>query len=102
MTMASAATLTGTAPAPLSLKHGSGHRPRLLLAEDSDPVRIVTAAMLKSMGCVVEDFGNLPDSLDATRAALRKAGALHDLVITSGGVSVGEEDHVKPALEAEG
>jgi molybdopterin molybdotransferase len=64
--------------------------------------RYQLTALLKSMGCVVEDFGNLPDSLDATRAALRKAGALHDLVITSGGVSVGEEDHVKPALEAEG
>ncbi len=64
--------------------------------------RYQLTALLKSMGCAVEDFGNLPDSLDATRAALRKAGALHDLVITSGGVSVGEEDHVKPALEAEG
>lgn len=53
MTIASAAILTGTAPAPLSLKRGNGHRPRLLLAEDSDPVRIVTAAMLKSMGCDV-------------------------------------------------
>ncbi len=64
--------------------------------------RYQLTALLKSMGCAVEDFGNLPDSLDATRVALRKAGALHDLVITSGGVSVGEEDHVKPAVEAEG
>jgi molybdopterin molybdotransferase len=64
--------------------------------------RYQLTALLKSMGCAVEDFGNLPDSLEATRTALRKAGALHDLVITSGGVSVGEEDHVKPAVEAEG
>ncbi len=58
--------------------------------------------MLRQMGCEVEDLGDVPDTLDATRKALRKAGALHDLVITSGGVSVGEEDHVRQAVEAEG
>lgn len=59
-------------------------------------------ALLQRLGCTVEDMGDVPDTLDATRRALRRAGALHDLVITTGGVSVGEEDHVKPAVEAEG
>jgi molybdopterin molybdotransferase len=44
----------------------------------------------------------VPDQLQATRDTLRAAAAGHDLIITSGGVSVGEEDHVKPAVEAEG
>jgi molybdopterin molybdotransferase len=44
----------------------------------------------------------LPDSLDATRSALREAARRCDLIVTSGGMSVGEEDHVRPALEAEG
>jgi molybdopterin molybdotransferase len=64
--------------------------------------RYQLTALLKGLGCAVEDFGNLPDDLESTRTALRKAGALHDLVITTGGVSVGEEDHVKPAVESEG
>jgi molybdopterin molybdotransferase len=50
----------------------------------------------------VHDLGIVPDTLAATRAALVQAAALADVVITSGGVSVGEEDHVKPAVEAEG
>ena len=44
----------------------------------------------------------MPDRLDATREALRRAAAAHDLILTSGGVSVGEEDHIKPAVAAEG
>ncbi len=64
--------------------------------------RYLLTSLLKRLGCVVSDLGNIPDSLDATRRALRRAGAEHDLVITTGGVSVGEEDHVKPAVEAEG
>jgi len=44
----------------------------------------------------------VPDSLEATRATLRAAARENDLIITSGGVSVGEEDHIKPAVEAEG
>lgn len=59
-------------------------------------------AWLRRLGCQVEDMGRVDDTLDATRRALRRAGALHDLVITTGGVSVGEEDHVKAAVEAEG
>lgn len=64
--------------------------------------RYQLVSILKNLGCDVTDYEPLPDDYEATRRALRKAGALHDLVITSGGVSVGEEDHVKPAVEAEG
>ena len=59
-------------------------------------------ACLKSLGCDATDLGIVPDRLDATKAALRKASKDHDLIITSGGVSVGEEDHIKPAVSAEG
>ena len=59
-------------------------------------------ACLKSLGCDATDLGIVPDRLDATKAALRKASKDHDLIITSGGVSVGEEDHIKPAVTAEG
>ena len=64
--------------------------------------RYALRALLEGMGCEVRDLGTVPDNLDATRAALRRAAADNDLIITSGGVSVGEEDHVKPAVEAEG
>ncbi len=64
--------------------------------------RYTLRGLLQQLGCEVTDLGNVPDSLPATRAALRKAADGHDLIITSGGVSVGEEDHVKPAVEAEG
>ena len=59
-------------------------------------------ACLRSLGCEATDYGIVPDRLDATRDALRKASKGHDLIITSGGVSVGEEDHIKPAVSAEG
>jgi len=59
-------------------------------------------ACLKSLGCDTSDFGIVPDNLNATRETLRKASKDHDLIITSGGVSVGEEDHIKPAVTAEG
>ncbi len=59
-------------------------------------------ACLKSLGCDATDFGIVPDNLNATRETLRKASKDHDLIITSGGVSVGEEDHIKPAVTAEG
>jgi molybdopterin molybdotransferase len=64
--------------------------------------RTTLHALLQGLGCEVSDFGIIPDRLDATRAVLREAVAGHDLILTSGGVSVGEEDHVKPAVEAEG
>ena len=59
-------------------------------------------ACIKSLGCDATDFGIVPDSLEATKDTLRKASKDHDLIITSGGVSVGEEDHIKPAVTAEG
>jgi molybdopterin molybdotransferase len=64
--------------------------------------RYALRALLEGLGCEVRDLGTVPDNLAATRDALRRAAADNDLVVTSGGVSVGEEDHVKPALEAEG
>ncbi|MDP3539554.1 MAG: molybdopterin molybdotransferase MoeA [Azonexus sp.] len=64
--------------------------------------RYALRALLEGMGCEVRDLGTVPDNLDSTREALRRAAADNDLIITSGGVSVGEEDHVKPAVEAEG
>ena len=64
--------------------------------------RYTLRALLEGLGCEVADFGIVPDRLQATRAVLREAAAGNDLILTSGGVSVGEEDHVKPAVEAEG
>lgn len=58
--------------------------------------------LLETMGCEVRNLGHIPDDLETTRAALRRAAGENDLIVTSGGVSVGEEDHVKPAVEAEG
>ena len=55
--------------------------------------------LLHTLGCEVIDLGIVPDSLEATIQVLRRAAAQADLVLASGGVSVGEEDHVKPAVE---
>ena len=64
--------------------------------------RFFLRALLLRLGCVVTDMGIVPDKPDATIAALDAASAAHDLVLTSGGVSVGEEDHIKPAVQALG
>ena len=64
--------------------------------------RFVLRGLAQAAGCVPTDLGIVPDRLDATRAALREAAAHNDLIVTSGGVSVGEEDHLKPAAAAEG
>lgn len=64
--------------------------------------RYTLRGLLQALGCDCIDLGIVPDRLDATRAALRSAADGADLILTSGGVSVGEEDHLKPALEAEG
>ena len=61
--------------------------------------RFFLAALLRRMGCELTDMGIVPDLLDATVQALRDAAQAHDLVLTSGGVSVGEEDHIKPAVQ---
>lgn len=60
--------------------------------------RFFLNSLLRRMGCEVTDFGIVPDTLDATVHHLREASRHHDLVLTSGGVSVGEEDHIKPAV----
>jgi molybdopterin molybdotransferase len=67
-----------------------------------DSNRFTIKAMLRTLGCEVHDLGILPDNLDAIQQALSTASTDHDLLITSGGVSVGEEDHVKSAIEAQG
>ena len=64
--------------------------------------RFTLRGLLENLGCEITDLGIVPDSLEATRAVLRQAAQGNDLIITSGGVSVGEEDHIKPAVEAEG
>lgn len=64
--------------------------------------RFTLRGLLENFGCEFTDYGIVPDSLQATRDTLRAAAQQHDLIITSGGVSVGEEDHIKPAVEAEG
>ncbi|MDB5814993.1 MAG: moeA1 [Rhodocyclales bacterium] len=64
--------------------------------------RFVLHGLLGEMGCDVVDLGIVRDNLQATRDALRHAAQDADLILTCGGVSVGEEDHVKAAVEAEG
>lgn len=64
--------------------------------------RYTVSALLEGLGCVVTDLGILPDDRDLIRASLEDAATGHDLLITSGGVSMGEEDHVKAAVQAEG
>ncbi|WP_137938708.1 gephyrin-like molybdotransferase Glp [Chitinivorax sp. B] len=64
--------------------------------------RYVLHGLLTQLGCEITDLGNIPDNLEATRGALRQVATGHDLILTCGGVSVGEEDHVKAAVQAEG
>ena len=59
-------------------------------------------ALVQSVGARPHDGGIVPDRLELTRQALRAAAEGADLIITSGGVSVGEEDHLRAAVEAEG
>ena len=64
--------------------------------------RFTLRGLAEVFNCELKDYGIVPDSLEATRAMLRKAAAECDVVVTSGGVSVGDADYVKPAVEAEG
>lgn len=64
--------------------------------------RFTLRALIEAAGAECTDLGIVPDRLDATQAALRRAAEGHDLIVTSGGVSVGEEDHLRPAVLAEG
>ena len=61
--------------------------------------RYVLASLLQRWGCEVVDGGILPDDRAATHAALAQAAQDCDLLVTSAGVSVGEEDHVRPVVE---
>jgi molybdopterin molybdotransferase len=61
--------------------------------------RFVLSALLRRLDCEVSDYGIVPDQREATVKALQHAAGEHDLILTSGGVSVGEEDHIKPAVE---
>jgi molybdopterin molybdotransferase len=64
--------------------------------------RYAINALLKQLGCTVLDYGIIRDSAEATRDALARAASENDLIITCGGVSVGEEDHVKAAVLSQG
>jgi molybdopterin molybdotransferase len=64
--------------------------------------RFTLRGLAEVFGCELKDYGIVPDSLAATREVLRRAAGECDLIVTSGGVSVGEADFVKPAVEAEG
>lgn len=67
-----------------------------------DSNRFTLSALLRGLGCEVSDLGILPDDLDAIRAGLAAAAPDHDVVLTSGGVSAGGEDHVRAAVQALG
>jgi molybdopterin molybdotransferase len=67
-----------------------------------DSNRFTLAGLLGQLGCAVTDLGILPDRRETLAAALADAAPGHDLILTSGGVSTGEEDHVKAAVEAKG
>ena len=64
--------------------------------------RFTLNGLAQVYGCEIRDYGIVPDDLAATRAVLCRAAAENDVIVTSGGVSVGDEDHVRPAVEAEG
>lgn len=67
-----------------------------------DSNRFSLQVMLKRAGCEVSDLGILPDNRDTTAKRLDAATDTHDLIVTSGGVSTGEEDHVRAAIAASG
>jgi molybdopterin molybdotransferase len=64
--------------------------------------RFTLRGLAEVFGCELRDYGIVPDTLEATRGVLRRAAAECDVIVTSGGVSVGDADFVKPAVEAEG
>ena len=67
-----------------------------------DSNRVMLMAMLARLGCVVSDLGIIRDDRASLAAGLRKVADAHDLILTTGGVSTGEEDHVKAAVESVG
>jgi molybdopterin molybdotransferase len=64
-----------------------------------DANRVMLMALLQGLGCAVSDLGIRPDHVEGLADTLAAASAGHDLIVTSGGVSTGEEDHVKAAIE---
>jgi molybdopterin molybdotransferase len=74
----------------------------LSAAQTYDSNRFTLLALLAGLPALATDLGILPDSAEATAQALRKAAGAHDLLLTSGGVSMGEEDHVRTAIERDG
>lgn len=95
-----------------------GRRPRVALFSTGDELampgeplkpgaiynsnRYTLKGLIETFGGVCTDFGIVPDKLAATRETLREAALQHDLIVTCGGMSVGEEDHLRPAVQAEG
>ncbi|BAE52601.1 molybdopterin molybdotransferase MoeA [Paramagnetospirillum magneticum] len=67
-----------------------------------DTNRFTATGLLRALGAEVTDLGILPDRFETIRDALAEAAVSHQLILTSGGVSVGDEDHVKPAVLAQG
>jgi molybdopterin molybdotransferase len=67
-----------------------------------DSNRFMLMAMLKRLGCEVSDLGIVSDDRDALASGLKKVAGAHDLILTTGGVSTGEEDHVKASVESVG
>jgi molybdopterin molybdotransferase len=67
-----------------------------------DSNRFMLLAMLRRLGCEVSDLGILRDEREPLAEALKQVAGKHDLILTTGGVSTGEEDHVKAGVEAVG
>ena len=64
--------------------------------------RFMIRSLLQELGCEALDLGSVPDTLEATIEAFESAAASADVILTTGGMTVGEEDHIKPAVEAVG
>ena len=64
--------------------------------------RYMLRSLLLTLGCEAYDLGSIPDSFEATKAALERAEETTDVILSTGGMSVGEEDHIKPAVESLG
>ena len=67
-----------------------------------DANRVTLIALIEQFGCTVIDLGIIPDRLDDIRAALRMASGIADAIVTSGGMSTGEEDHLRMAISTLG
>jgi molybdopterin molybdotransferase len=74
----------------------------LRAAQTYDSNRFTLLALLAGLPAEATDLGILPDRADAVAAALRQAATSHDMLLSSGGVSTGEEDHVRAAIEGSG